>query len=120
MLTDTRDLARKLAALEQDLKGRLDIHEAAIVDVLQRIMKVLDPPPLPLEPPPAEIGFHVKEDAIPYRVKKKKAGQQVGAEIRRGHKQSLACFPPPSSTPPSTSREKSRARPTNNRRAPGR
>jgi hypothetical protein len=71
MLTDTRDLARKLAALEQDLKGRLDIHEAAIVEVLQRIMKILDPPPPPPEPPPPEIGFHVKEDAVPYRTKRK-------------------------------------------------
>ena len=37
---DTRDLARKLGALEQELKARLDIHEAAIVDVLRRIMRV--------------------------------------------------------------------------------
>ena len=68
---DTRELARKLSTLENELKGRLDIHEAAIVDVLQRIMKILDPaPPLP-EPPPPEIGFHVKEDAIPYRSRRK-------------------------------------------------
>ena len=64
---DTRELARKLALLEQELKIRLDIHESAIVDVLQRIMKVLDPPPPTPEPAPPEIGFHVKEDAIPYR-----------------------------------------------------
>jgi len=64
---DSRELAQKLAALEQELKIRLNIHEAAIVDVLQRIMKILDPPPPPPEPPPAEMGFHVKEDAIPYR-----------------------------------------------------
>ena len=71
MLTDTRELARKLAALEQELKGRLDVHEAAIVEFLQRIMKVLDPPPPLPEPPPAEIGFHVKEDAVLYRVRRK-------------------------------------------------
>ena len=70
-LNDTRALTRKLAALEHQLKGRLDVHEAAIVDVLQRIMKVLDPPPPPPEPPPPEIGFHVKEDAVPYRTKRK-------------------------------------------------
>jgi hypothetical protein len=68
---DTRDLARKLSALEQELKGRLDIHEAAIVDVLQRIMKVLDPPPPPPEPPSPEIGFHVREEAVRYRVRRK-------------------------------------------------
>jgi phage regulator Rha-like protein len=66
--TDTRQLARKLASLEQELKTRLDTHEAAIVDVLQRIMKILDPPPLPAAPPTPEIGFHVREDAVPYRI----------------------------------------------------
>jgi hypothetical protein len=71
--TDTRDLVKKLGALEQELKSRLDIHEAAIVDVLQRIMRVLDPPPPPPEPPPPEIGFHVREDAVPYRVRRKAA-----------------------------------------------
>ena len=70
-LTDTRQLARKLAALEQELTSRLEIHEAAIVDVLQRIMRVLDPPPPPPEPPPPEIGFHVKENAPPYRIRRK-------------------------------------------------
>jgi len=72
-LNDTRELAKKLAALEQELKSRLDVHEGAIVDVLQRIMTILDPPPAPPEPPRPEIGFHIKEDAIPYRVKKKPA-----------------------------------------------
>src|ERR1019366_1457660 len=71
--TDTRELARKLAAVESELKSRLDIHEAVIVDVLQRIMKILDPPPPPPEPPLPEIGFHVKEDAVPYRIKKRTA-----------------------------------------------
>jgi len=68
---DSRQLAQKLALLEQELKIRLNIHEAAIVDILQRIMKVLDPPPPPPEPPPPEIGFHVREDAVPYRVRRK-------------------------------------------------
>jgi hypothetical protein len=57
-LTDTRELARKLAALEDELKSRLDTHESAIVDVLQRIMALLDPPPPPPEPPRPEMGFH--------------------------------------------------------------
>src|SRR6184192_2370540 len=72
-LTDTRELARKLALLEQELTGRLDQHEAAVVDVLQRVMRILDPPPAPPEPPPPEMGFHVKEDSLPYRVRKKAA-----------------------------------------------
>lgn len=69
--TDTRELARKLASLESELKSRLDTHETAIVEVLQRIMKTLDPPPPPPEPPAPEIGFHVKEDAVPYRTKRR-------------------------------------------------
>jgi len=70
-LNDTRALTRKLAALEHELKGRLDVHEAAIVNVLQHIMQVLDPPPPPPEPPPPEIGFHVKEDVITCRTERK-------------------------------------------------
>jgi hypothetical protein len=70
---DSRELAKKLALLEQELKIRLNIHEAAIVDVLQRIMKILDPPPPPPEPPQPEIGFHVKEASISYMTKRKPA-----------------------------------------------
>jgi hypothetical protein len=66
--TDTQELARKLASLEQELKARLDSHEAAIVEVLHRIMRILDPAPPPPEPPPPEIGFHVREEPTPYRV----------------------------------------------------
>jgi phage regulator Rha-like protein len=43
VLNDTRSLARKLAALEKDLKDRLNVHEAAIVTILQRVMDILDP-----------------------------------------------------------------------------
>ncbi len=69
-LGDTREMARTLGALEHELKARLDVHEAAFVDILQRIMKLLDPPPVPQEPP-KEMGFHVKEDAVPYRIKRR-------------------------------------------------
>ena len=57
-LTDTRELARKLSSLEDELKARLDTHESAIVDVLQRIMALLDPPAPPPEAPRREMGFH--------------------------------------------------------------
>ncbi|MCX6915408.1 MAG: ORF6N domain-containing protein [Verrucomicrobia bacterium] len=70
--SDSRELAQKLVLLEQELKIRLNVHEAVIVDVLQRIMKILDPPPPPPVPPPPEIGFHVKEDAVPYRTRRKR------------------------------------------------
>ena len=54
-------LARKLAALEKELKGRLDIHEATIVTILQRVMDILDPPPpLPPSSKPRRIGFRTR------------------------------------------------------------
>lgn len=58
-LTNTRTLARKLADLEADLKSRLDVQEVAIVEILQRVMNLIDPPAIP-ERPKREIGFHVK------------------------------------------------------------
>jgi hypothetical protein len=57
LLGSTRELARQLAMLEKKLTGRLDVHEAAIVGVLQRIMSLVDPPPPPPEPPRRRIGF---------------------------------------------------------------
>jgi len=59
LLGGTKELAKQLAALEKRLTARLDGHEVAIVDVLRRVMDILDPPPLPPEPPRREIGFHV-------------------------------------------------------------
>ncbi|MBI5393767.1 MAG: ORF6N domain-containing protein [Verrucomicrobia bacterium] len=72
MLTDTRALARKLAALEKELKDRLDVHEAAIVTILQRVMDLIDPPPQP-EPAPKHIGFQVKESPARYRTRPSRA-----------------------------------------------
>lgn len=66
-LADNRQLASRLAALEKDLKERLDVHESAIVTILQRVMEILDPPPRP-EPPRRQIGFTVKERIARYGV----------------------------------------------------
>jgi ORF6N domain len=56
-LGDKRELAKQLAALEKELKQRLDIHEAAIVTVLQRVMDIIDPPSPPPSPEKPKIGF---------------------------------------------------------------
>ena len=69
-LSDNRDLARKLAALEKELKSRLDVHESAIVDILRRVMNIFDPPESP-EPPKKEIGFRVREVGGRYRTRRK-------------------------------------------------
>jgi len=55
-LRGTPELAKKLATLEKKLTGRLDVHEAAIVQVLQEVMQILNPPPTPTPPRP-QIGF---------------------------------------------------------------
>jgi hypothetical protein len=55
-LSDNKKLAEELKKLERKLTQRLDVHELAIVDVLRRIMCLLDPPEVPVpEKPP--IGF---------------------------------------------------------------
>ncbi len=73
LLGSTKELARQLAALEKKLTARLDVHESVIVDVLRRVMEILDPPPLPPEPPRRRIGFHVEPDDKPGNKAKKKA-----------------------------------------------
>jgi hypothetical protein len=56
-LLGTRELAEKLAALEKKLTSRLDVHEAAIIEVLQELMQILNPPPALPEPTKPRIGF---------------------------------------------------------------
>jgi hypothetical protein len=74
LLGGTKELARELASLEKKLTARLDEHEMAIVDVLRRVMDILDPPPLPTapEPPKRRIGFHPEpNDEFESKAKKK-------------------------------------------------
>jgi hypothetical protein len=54
---ESAPLVAELKKLEAKLTSRLDNHETAIIDVLRRIMELLDPPPAP---PVQEksMGFH--------------------------------------------------------------
>jgi hypothetical protein len=72
LLGGTKELAKQLAELEKKLTARLDGHEVAIVDVLRRVMEILDPPPTPPEPPRREIGFHVGLAEQKSKAKRKK------------------------------------------------
>jgi hypothetical protein len=56
------ELARKLTELEQRSEG----HDTAIRSLFAAIRQLMAPAPANPKP---EIGFHVKEDALPYRVK---------------------------------------------------
>ena len=57
LLSGSRELAAELKKLEATLTARLDVHETAIVDVLRRIMELMDPPPAPAIPEKS-LGFH--------------------------------------------------------------
>lgn len=63
VLAGHEELARKLA----DLERRIENHDSAIISLFEAIRQLMAPPAAPQHP---EIGFHVKEDAVPYRIKK--------------------------------------------------
>ena len=73
LLGSTKELAKQLAALEQKLTDRLDGHEAAIIEVLRRVMDILDPPPPEPETPKRRIGFYVEPEEKPVARARKKA-----------------------------------------------
>ena len=62
-----KDLVAKLAELERKIEG----HAEHIRTLFEAIRPLMTPP----EPARKEIGFHVKEDSVPYRIKKKTARQ---------------------------------------------
>ena len=70
MLSEQRDLARKLAELEKELTARLDVHETAINEILGQIRRLLSLPSEP-EPPKKRIGFLVEEPHVPYKTSKR-------------------------------------------------
>jgi hypothetical protein len=66
------DLAANAAILKRlaEIDKTLLLHDGALRDIYQKLRPLLEPPP---SPPKPEIGFHVKEDAVPYRVKRQPA-----------------------------------------------
>src|SRR6185436_18440117 len=63
MLLTNAELARKLAELER----KYDSQFKVVFDAIRQLMA----PPPPSESPKTEIGFHVREDAVPYRTTRK-------------------------------------------------
>lgn len=63
VLGNHAELARKLAELERRIAG----HDDAIRSIFEAIRQIMDPTQPP--EPRREIGFHVKEAAVPYRVR---------------------------------------------------
>jgi len=79
LLSGSKELALELKKLEANLTDRLDLHETAIVDVLRRIMELLDPPPAP-PAPEKSMGFHTTlklptKSEPPDKTKKRKTVQ---------------------------------------------
>jgi hypothetical protein len=63
------NLAANAAILKRlaEIDKTLLVQDAALRDIYQKLRPLLMPPP---EPPKPEIGFHVKEDSVPYRIKR--------------------------------------------------
>jgi len=61
-----KQLARKLAELE----GRVDTHDEALKDLFEAIRQLLEPP-APDETR-REMGFHIREQSPPYRIKRRR------------------------------------------------
>ena len=64
------DLAANAAILRRlaEIDKTLLLHDTALRDVYEKLLPLLNPLP---EPPKPEVGFHVREDAVPYRVTRK-------------------------------------------------
>ncbi len=66
-----KELAHKLAELERKIEN----HDESIHALFEAIRQLMTPP---AEPPRKEIGFHIKEDSVPHRIKRR-AAQRPGA-----------------------------------------
>ena len=66
------DLAANAAILKRlaEIDKTLLLHDGALRDIYQKLRPMLEPPP---PKPKPEIGFHVKEDSVAYRVRRKPA-----------------------------------------------
>jgi len=64
------DLAANVAILKRlaEIDKTLLLHDGALRDIYEKLRPLLAPPPLPEKP---QIGFHIKEDTTPYRVRKR-------------------------------------------------
>jgi len=63
MLAGNEALSRKLTELER----RLEDHDQGIKSLFDAIRELMSPP----EKPRREMSFHIKEDGVPYRVKRR-------------------------------------------------
>jgi ORF6N domain len=65
VLAGHSELAHRLNELEQ----RIESHDTAIQSLFEAIRQLMEPPAPPDEPP-KEMGFHVREARVPYRIRR--------------------------------------------------
>ena len=68
-LRETLSLHKELAHKLADLERKIENHDENIHSSFDAIRQLMTPP----ETPRREIGFHVKEDSVPYRIKRRAA-----------------------------------------------
>ena len=71
-LRETLSLHKELAHKLVELERKIANHDESIQTLFEAIRQLMAPP---AEPPRKEIGFHIKEDGVPYRAKRKPARQ---------------------------------------------
>ncbi len=71
------DLAANAAILKRlaEIDKTFLMHDLALREIFQKLRPLLEPPP---PPPKPELGFHVKEDAVPYRTRRRLARGPAG------------------------------------------
>ncbi len=62
-LAPNATILKRLAEIDKTLL----IHDVTLREILQKLRPLLEPPPPPSKP---EIGFHVREEAVRYRIKR--------------------------------------------------
>jgi hypothetical protein len=58
-------ILKRLAEIDKTLVT----HDVALREILQKLRPLLEPEPAPPKP---QIGFHVKENSVPYRIRKRR------------------------------------------------
>jgi len=70
-LRETLSLHKELAHKLAELEHKIENHDESIRTLFEAIRQLMTP----LEKPQKQIGFHIKEDSVPYRITRKTARQ---------------------------------------------
>jgi hypothetical protein len=69
VLASHSELAQKV----NELEGRIESHDEAIRSLFEAIRQLMEPaPPSSRNEPRKEIGFHIREEPVRYRIKRQR------------------------------------------------